>query len=118
MSGLRAGAFETNVIMCEFWELVRDTVALHQNDKDAKDRLHDIWRQGVATPRSIIHAHEYAGFDERLAQKHAHVARIVLPGLLAQWIVDESARRGMPMTPAQAYNVACGKIDFGFGTEG
>jgi predicted restriction endonuclease len=118
MGLLRAGAFETNVIMCEFWQLVESTTALHQGDKDAIDRLHDIWRQGSVTPRSIIHAHDSLGFDERQAQGHARVARIVLPGMFAQWIVEESARRGMPMTPAQAFNVACGKVDYGFGTEG
>lgn len=118
MSGLRAGPFETNVIMCEFWELERDTFVLHQGDKDAISRLHDIWRQGMPTPQSIIHAHEYEGFDERKAQKHAHVKRIVLPQMLATWFVEESKRRGMAMTPSQALNIACGKLDFGSGAEG
>jgi uncharacterized protein YoaH (UPF0181 family) len=118
MSVLQAGPHETNVIMCQFWELVRDTEVLHQGDQDAIDRLHDIWRQGMPTPESIILAHEYRGFDERKKQAHARVRRIVMPGLFAAWLVDESARRGMPMTPAQAYNIACGKIDYGFGAEG
>jgi hypothetical protein len=118
VSVLRAGIFETNVIMCQFWELEQSTWFLHQGDKDAIDRLHDIWRRGVATPESIILAHEYKGFDERQKQAHARVRRIVLPKDFAQWLVDESARRGMPMTPSQAYNIACGKIDYGFGAEG
>ena len=118
MSVLQAGPFETNVIMCQFWELVYSTRDLHQGDKEAIARLHDVWRQGAPTPDSIIHGHEYKGFDERQRQAHARVARIVLPKDFAQWLVEESARRGMPMTPSQAWNIANGKVDYGFGAEG
>ena len=115
---LTAGPFETNIIICAFWELVASTVSLHANDPAAISRLHDVWREGMPSPESIIHAHEYKGFDERLQQKHASVRRIVLPKGLAQWIVEQSAARGMPMTPTQAYNIACGKVDYGQGAEG
>ena len=89
MSVLQAGPHETNVIMCQFWELVRDTEVLHQGDKDAIDRLHDIWRQGMPTPESIILAHEYKGFDERqndlfrLAAHDRETGRAALVGGMA-----------------------------------
>lgn len=118
MSVLTAGPYETNIIVCEFWELRDSTMSLHVNDPAAVKRLHDVWLEGAPSPDSVVKGYEYRGFDERKRQAHARVKRVVLPNALAQWIVEQSAARGMPMTPAQAYNIACGKVDYGQGAEG
>lgn len=117
---LQAGPYETNVIMCEFHELVAALEPLHLNEPAHVARLHDIWRMGMSTPESIVDGNGYkaSGFDERKPQAHARVRRIVLPHQFAEWIVDVSRLRGIPFTPAQALNIALGKADFGLGAEG
>ncbi|KXK48194.1 MAG: hypothetical protein UZ13_03879 [Chloroflexi bacterium OLB13] len=114
---LQAGPYETNPILCQFHELVAALAPLHLHDPAHVARLHDLWRMGVVTPESHIDGEGYRqkGFDERTPQAHARVRRLVLPRQLAQWLVEVSAARGMPMTPAQAMNIALGKADYGLG---
>lgn len=114
---LQAGPYETNPILCQFHELVAALEPLHLNEPAHVARLHDLWRMGVVTPESHIDGEGYRqkGFDERTPQAHARVRRLVLPRQLAQWLVEVSAARGMPMTPAQAMNIALGKADYGLG---
>lgn len=108
----------TTVMMCSFMQLVDATQSLHLGDRAHINRLHDVWKLGALTPDSVVKGHEYLGMDERQQQRHVRVRRIVLPSKLAEWMVDVSKARGMPYTYSQAYNIACGREDYGMGAEG
>lgn len=99
-------------IIATFVDLAAATAALHMNERRHLDTLHDVWKKGAPTPDSIVR--DPKDYDERGTQVGNHVKRIVLPTMLASWIQDVSAARGMPLDYRQALNMAHGRADYGF----
>lgn len=98
-------------LVTSFPDLCKALEALHRWEKARVASLHDVWLQGAPSPDSIIRVP--AHFDERKRQPGNVVKRIVFPTPLAQWIVDVSAARGMPLTMRQGLAMVEGKEDYG-----
>ena len=99
------------MIVCTFKQLNDALTPLHQGDKAAIDRLHDIWKMGAPLPDSLVRDPRH--FDERIDQPGNIVQRVVLPTQLVGWIMEVSKARGFAYTERQAYNMAIGRIDLG-----
>ena len=98
-------------LLVTFVELLEALAPLHLHEKAYVDRLHDVWKQGAPTPDSIIR--DPRAYDERKRQPGNVEKRIVFPTPLAQWVVETSTARGMPLTMRQALNMVNGKADYG-----
>jgi hypothetical protein len=88
-------------------ELVQLTAPLHLFIKAEMDALHDVWKMGAPIPQSRILSP--VGYDERKVQRGNYEARIIFPNSLAKWIVDVSARRGIPCDWMQAIAITQGQ---------
>ncbi len=97
-------------LVCTFYQLTKATEALHQGDKGMIADLHDIWLKGAPTPDSRILLMKH--YDPRKVQTGNLEKRIVLPTLLANWIMQTSAKRGFPYTYKQSLNMALGQEDY------
>lgn len=95
-----------------FIDLARALADLHLWNSADVSRLHDIWKLGAPTPNSIVR--NPRNYDPRKAQVGNYEARIIWPQALVTWIVDVSARRGMPLDERQAINMLNGEADYGF----
>lgn len=88
---------------------LRDVFApLHLFDPVMVDDLHDIWKMGAPTPDSIIR--DPREYDERRRQPGNFEARLILPTQLMKWILSATAKRGMPISAAQAAALLEGKV--------
>jgi hypothetical protein len=96
-----------------FYELSHALQDLHLWNPAQLARLHDVWLIGAPSPRSIVrNPKEY---DPRKKQDGNFEARLILPTKLAEWIVEVSTARGMPLTIKQATNMVYGEADYGAG---
>ena len=100
------------IITCEFWQLVIALEALHQKEPAKIASLHDVWKQGVPTPNSVVLNPLH--FDERYDQRARgnRVSRTVPPLKLAEWIRQRSAELGLPLTAEEAMSITAGKIPY------
>lgn len=95
-------------LVCTFLDLAHAFQTLHMWDKRYVSRLHDVWKLGAPTPDSrILVPSEY---DERKRQPGNVEKRVVFPSKLAQWILETSAARGTPYTPAEASRIINGDL--------
>lgn len=92
-------------LIITFHELSRNLAPLHQWHKADVDNLHDIWVKGAPTPNSIVR--NPVGYDPRKFQPGNYEARIVIPSMLTQWVIDVCQRRGI--TPEVGQRLVMGK---------
>lgn len=86
-------------IIITFRDLAQNFAPLHLWHKADVDNLHDIWVKGAVTPNSIVR--NPVGYDPRLQQPGNYEARIIIPSMLTQWVIDVSKRRGITIERAQ-----------------
>lgn len=96
-------------VVVSFRALAAATAVFHHWERRWLDALHDVWKRGAPTPDSIIRHPQ--GYDERQDQPGNTVTHIIPPPLLAQWLHDVSAARGMPLDMRQCLNMTQGKTD-------
>lgn len=98
-------------LIVTFRELATALRSLHQNNVHDLAGLHDVWKRCAPTPDSIVRDPRH--YDERVKQPGNLEKRIVVPSILAQWIMDISKKRGYPYSYRQAMNLIEGRVDFG-----
>lgn len=89
-------------IVCTWRELSYGLRSVHGWVKADVDRLHDIWKMGAPSPNSRVLTPK--GYDPRVdgTQLGNYEARTVFPTPLSKWLMETSARRGIPMSEADA----------------
>lgn len=87
-------------LIITFYNLARNLAPLHLWHKTAVDDLHDIWKKGAPTPNTIVR--NPAGYDPRKKQPGNYEARIIIPSMLTQWVVDVCKSRGITPEVGQA----------------
>lgn len=92
-------------LIITFYDLAHNLAPLHLWHKAAVDDLHDVWMRGAVTPNSIVR--NPVGYDPRLIQYGNYEARIVVPSMLTQWVIDVCNRRGI--TPEVGRKLIQGK---------
>lgn len=92
-------------IIITFRELATNLAPLHMWHKSDVDNLHDVFLKGAVTPDSIIRNPKH--YDPRLKQYGNYEARIMIPAMLSQWVVDVCQRRGI--TPEVGQGLVTGK---------
>lgn len=92
-------------IIITFRDLAQNFAPLHLWHKPDVDNLHDIWAKGAPTPNSIVRNPK--NYDPRLIQYGNYEARIMIPAMLTQWVVDVCQRRGI--TPEVGQRLVTGK---------
>lgn len=94
-------------IFATFVELRDALQPLHLDDPQMVSDLHDIWKLGAPSLDSIIR--NPRGYDERRQQTGNIEKRLILPTALIKWIKAASEKRGMPLSDAQAAELAQGR---------
>jgi hypothetical protein len=92
-------------LIITFRDLAHKLAPLHLWHKTAVDDLHDIWKKGAPTPNSIVR--NPVGYDPRKIQPGNYEARIVVPSMLTQWVIDVCKSRGI--TPEVGHQLIQGK---------
>lgn len=87
-------------LIITFYELAQNLAPLHMWHRADVDNLHDIWLRGAPTPNSIVRNPTH--YDPRKIQAGNFEARIVVPSMLTQWVVDVCQRRGITPEVGQA----------------
>lgn len=93
-----------------FVELCTALRPLHQFDPSMVNDLHDVWKQGAPSPDTIIRNPK--DYDERKRQAGNVEKRLMLPLPLMGWIERATAKRGMPVSAAQAAALLEGKTRY------
>lgn len=87
-------------LITTFHELSKNLAPLHMWHKPDVDNLHDIWVKSTPTPNSIIRDPKHN--DPRRQRAGNYEARIIVPSMLTQWVIDVANRRGITIEKAQA----------------
>jgi hypothetical protein len=87
-------------LIVPFYKLAGAFQSLHRWEKAHLSNLHDIWMKGAPAPGSIIR--NPRGYDPRMPQAGNYEARIVLPGLLSKWIIENANRLSVKMDDTTA----------------
>lgn len=87
-------------LITTFRDLAHNLAPLHQWFPADVDNLHDIWKAGAVTPNSIVRMPK--NYDPRKFQPGNFEARIIIPSMLTQWVVDVCKRRGITPEVGQA----------------
>lgn len=87
-------------LITTFHELSKNLAPLHMWHKADVDNLHDVFMRGAVTPNSIVRDPKH--FDPRKRQAGNYEARIIIPSMLTQWVIDVCNRRGITPEAGQA----------------